>query len=135
MAASGGDKYAAYVDRQGLVKVFQLEFVQRRDGQHASVIHQDIQASKRLDCSVDRRANRSGIGAVGLYRQGFAAFADHLVLQRLGLGGRTDVGKGNRCALGGEALDDGGADAAGTALNQGDFAGEVVCGHVDLRGS
>lgn len=62
-----------------------------------------------------------------------AAGLGDAVLQGLGLGSGADVGEGDSGAFGCQALHDGGADAAGTALNQGYFAAEGLGGHVVLQ--
>lgn len=75
-------------------------------------------------------ADRCGIGAVGLDRQGFAAVAGDAVLQLFGFCGGADVSEGYGSAFSGQTFDDGSADTTGTALNQSDFAAEVLSGHV-----
>ncbi len=131
--ALGGQQGAVEVDCKHTPPGLEWKLQQRRDVKDASVVDQDIQAPERFDGGVDGAADGGCVGAVSVDRQGFAAFADHAVLQCFGLGGRADIGERDGCALGGQALDDGGADTARTALDQGDFAAEVLCGHVDLQ--
>ncbi|MNP02102.1 hypothetical protein D3C76_939430 [compost metagenome] len=129
----GGDEHAAYVDRQGLVEVFEFEIFQRCNGQHARVVDQDIQLTKGLYGSRYGAADGLGVGAVSLDRQGFAAISDDAVLKFLGLGRGADVSKGDSRAFSGQAFDNGSADTAGTALDQSHFATEVLSSHIDLQ--
>jgi len=76
----GRNEHAAHVDGQGLIEVFQFEVFQRRDGQYAGVVDQNVQPAKRFDGGADGVANRAGVGAVSLDRQGFAAVAGDAVL-------------------------------------------------------
>ncbi|MNU79450.1 hypothetical protein D3C71_690640 [compost metagenome] len=129
----GGDEHAAYVDGQGLVEIFEFEIFQRRNGQHASVVDQDIQSTKGLYRRRNCVANGFGVGTVSLDGQGFAAIGDDGVLQFFSLCRGADVGEGNGCAFSGQAFDNGCADAPGTALNQCHFAAEVLSSHIDLQ--
>ncbi|MCY1457739.1 hypothetical protein D9M71_750590 [compost metagenome] len=129
----GGDEHAAHVDGQGLVEVFEFELVQRCNRQYASIVDQDIQATEGFYRGGHGAADGVGVGAVGLDGQGLAALGDDAVLQFFGFGRGADVGEGNGGAFSGQALDDGCADAAGTTLNQGHFAAEVLSSHIDLQ--
>ena len=129
----GGDEHAAHVDGQGLVEVFEFEILQWRNGQHASVVDQDIQLSEGVDRGGHGATNGIGVGAVSLDGQGFAAVSDDAVLQRFGLGRGADIGKGDGRAFSGQSFDDGCANATGTALNQSHFAAEVLSSHIDLQ--
>ncbi|MNG22483.1 hypothetical protein D3C84_1069690 [compost metagenome] len=74
-------------------------------------------------------------GAVGADRQGAAAGGDDALHQRFGGLRRLAVAEGDAGAVTGQALGDGGADAARTALDESNFAAEgKVSGHVRLRG-
>ncbi|MNW02576.1 hypothetical protein D3C71_1983860 [compost metagenome] len=66
----------------------------------------------------------SGVGAVGAQGQGLAAIADDLLGQGLGRACGADIRECDLCAFPGQTADDGGTDAARTALDQGDFAFE-----------
>ena len=129
----GGDEHAAYVDGQGLVEIFEFEFVQRSHGQHAGVVDQDVQPAKGLDRGIDGVADGVGVGAVSLDRQGLAAGCGDAVLQFFRLGGRADIGECHGGAFGGQAFDDRGANAAGTALDQGDFTAQGLSIHEVLQ--
>ena len=67
---------------------------------------------------VDRLRNLLGVGAVGLDRHYFPAVGSHLGDQLFGLGGGPAVCEGDGGAVGGEASDDFGTDAAGRAGDQ-----------------
>jgi len=49
--------------RQGAVEVLQGEFVQRRHGQHAGIVHQDVEAAEVRGGALDGGRERVGIGA------------------------------------------------------------------------
>ncbi|OQV66172.1 hypothetical protein AK51_11445 [Serratia nematodiphila DZ0503SBS1] len=79
----------------------------------------------------NRLLQRRSIGAVGLDGEGFAAGGGNGARHRFGAIGRGGVGKGDGGALARQAFNDGGADAAGAALNECDFALQwECCGHV-----
>jgi len=59
----GGDEHAAHVATPGCGQVFQGEFVQRRHGQHAGVVHQDVEAAEVRGGALDGGRERVGIGA------------------------------------------------------------------------
>ncbi|MNV88925.1 hypothetical protein D3C71_1831720 [compost metagenome] len=101
--------------------------------QHPGVVDQDVQSTEGFGGGVDGMADGVGIGAVRLDGQCFATAGGDAVLQLPGLGAGADVGKGDGGAFSGQALDDGGTDAAGTALDQSNFTAEVLSGHVDLQ--
>ncbi|MNT48638.1 hypothetical protein D3C72_1854300 [compost metagenome] len=120
-----GNEDAAHVDGQGAVEVVEVEFQQRRDGQHSGVVDQDVQPAERRHGVFHRGLHGTGIGAVSLDGQGLAAAGDDAFLQGLGLCRGADVGEGDTGAFGGQAFDDGCADTARSALDQSHFAVEA----------
>ncbi|MNE86275.1 hypothetical protein D3C80_1833580 [compost metagenome] len=75
-----------------------------------------------------------GVGAVGLDGEGTAAGRFDASYQLGGFVRRAYIGDGHSRTFVGQALGDGGADAPRAALDQGDFASEVVtAGSGDAR--
>lgn len=125
----GGDEDAAHVDRQGPLEVGQRQLFHRTEGEDGGVVDQDVDASEASRRFVDGGDERGRVGAIGMQGQDAGSGAFEFGRQGPGLVRRADVGEGDAGAFGGQPANDGGADAAGTALDEGDFAGEGCRGY------
>src|SRR5476649_1608020 len=130
LAAEGAAVAFTYVS--SAAKAEELQNSITANGGKALAIKADSADAEAIRSAVTA-TNGFGVGAVGLDGEGFAAVGGDAVLQFFSLGGGADVSKGDCRAFSGQAFDYGGADTAGSALNQSYFTAEVLSGHVDLQ--
>ena len=115
----GGDEHGAQVDRHRAVEVLEAKSSMRRHHGDAGVVHQDVDAAELRRRALDRAAHGVGVGAVGLDGDACTPRARAACRRLVRLVGLADVGQRHVGAFPRQALDDGRADAAAAAGDQG----------------
>ncbi len=106
------------------LEVVVLEHGEEIVADHARVVHEHVDASGPFDEGLDAGVDRGAVASVDLHRGDLeTGIFRH---DRVGRGLVAEVGEGHVHARPGEALDDGPADAAAAAGDEGEAAGEAV---------
>jgi hypothetical protein len=95
-------------------------------GHDAGVVDEDVDAAETLDDRGDEALDLRGIGLIGLERRRPDPLRFDFVHVRRGFLGRYDVAERDVRTFVGQSPGDRCADAARSARDQGDFAGEVL---------
>ncbi|MNV66064.1 hypothetical protein D3C71_1587980 [compost metagenome] len=107
-----GDKYAAHVDSQRAIQIFQRQLFGTAHRKHAGVVHQNVQITQAVYCLAYRLLQGRGIGTVGLDGERFTAGGGDFGHQGVCFFGGGDVGEGYGGAFTCQALNNGGTNAA-----------------------
>src|SRR5690606_33869251 len=120
-----GNHHAAHVHIQGAVQVIDTEFLDGRHRQYTGIVHQNIETAEGLYRMANGGADSLLVPAVGLDGNGTTTGGFSGPDYIMGTGGGGNIGQGNMRALLGQAQGNGGANAPGAALDEGDFAFEL----------
>ena len=112
------DEYAADVDVDHAIHLFQRRLLERFRNGRAGVVHQHIESAEGRDGLFDRGLDGLGIGGVRLDRDRLSAVAFNLFDDRRGCIGTFRVGDGHARSVRGQTLGDRSANAARTARNE-----------------
>src|SRR3954467_12877034 len=112
------DEDRADVDRELSVELVETEGLDIAEDGNPGVVDEHVEPAELGYRIVDRLRHLLGVGAVGLDRHGRSAVGRHFGDQLLGLSRGPAVCEGDGGAVGGEASDDFGTDAAGRAGDQ-----------------
>jgi hypothetical protein len=116
------DEYAADVDVDHAIHLFQSRFLERFWNGRAGIVHQNIQLAEGGDDLFDRGLDGVRIGGIRLDCDRLSALAFNLLNHRRGCIGSFRVGDGYIRPVRGQAFGDGGTNAAGAARNKCNFS-------------
>jgi hypothetical protein len=118
-----GDKDSPHIDGDHPIEIGKIVIVDHTANENPGIVHQDVEAAEPLNCLCNGGFDGGLVGTVGADRDRRSPGSLDFRYQAVRLFACGGIGKNDRGAVVGQPPYDRGADAAGSAGNEGNLTG------------